>query len=240
MAGLPGCGEHRIRAAAPRGHDRRTEFACPIVQTNALRCERRIEPSHASDVLSDVLRTIRLSGAMLFLVEASAPWRSHAPETTVFRAARDAVCAALCVVSHRRAGQCWGGLDGEPLQLAVGGRCADRAAATATPTRWPRCPTSAPSYSDADAVAFFRRHGGRRAAVAGDRGAAPARNAPPSSAAFSVATRGHSIRSCGHCRVWIHAQHITQRWRPAVALDGLCVGRIARAPAPAGATCCCA
>ena len=39
------------------------------------------------DVLSDVLRTMPLSGAMLFLVEASAPWRSHAPETRGVRAA---------------------------------------------------------------------------------------------------------------------------------------------------------
>ena len=36
------------------------------------------------DVLSDVLRTIRLSGSMLFLVEAGTPWKTQAPAARAF------------------------------------------------------------------------------------------------------------------------------------------------------------
>ena len=49
------------------------------------RCSRR---AHEPDVLSDVLRTVRLTGAMLFLVDATAPWRSQAPRRAHLRAAR--------------------------------------------------------------------------------------------------------------------------------------------------------
>jgi len=37
------------------------------------------------DVLSDVLRTVRLSGSMLFVVEATTPWVSWAPQAESFR-----------------------------------------------------------------------------------------------------------------------------------------------------------
>jgi AraC-like DNA-binding protein len=111
-------------------------------------------PSHASDVLSDVLRTIRLSGAMLFLVEASAPWRSHAPETRAF--AQHVMPHAQHLVSYHIVvqGQCWGGLDAEPLQPLSAGDVLivphGDAYALAS------LPDVPPSYSDADAVAFFR------------------------------------------------------------------------------------
>ncbi len=110
--------------------------------------------SHAADVLSDVLRTIRLSGAMLFLVQASAPWRSHAPETRAF--AHHVMPHVQHLVSYHIVvqGQCWGGLAGEPLQpLAAGDALIvphGDAYALAS------LPDVAPSYSDADAVAFFR------------------------------------------------------------------------------------
>jgi hypothetical protein len=39
----------------------------------------------ATDVLSDMLRSVRLTGSMLFLVDASQPWFSWAPQTESFR-----------------------------------------------------------------------------------------------------------------------------------------------------------
>jgi hypothetical protein len=45
--------------------------------------------SHAApsgfDVLSDVLHCVRLTGSMLFLVDARSPWMSWAPKTEAFR-----------------------------------------------------------------------------------------------------------------------------------------------------------
>ena len=52
----------------------------PVLQPDVLGALPPPEP----DVLSDVLRTVRLSGAMLFLVEATVPWRSQAPHARTF------------------------------------------------------------------------------------------------------------------------------------------------------------
>jgi len=111
-------------------------------------------PAPAADVLSDVLRTIRLSGSMLFLVDATAPWKSHAPATHTF--ARQVMPHAQHLVSYHIVvqGRCWAGLAGEPLQrLAEGdalvvpqGDAYELASAPDVP----------PAYSDDDAVAFFR------------------------------------------------------------------------------------
>src|SRR5512134_1385828 len=81
-----------------------------------------LEPAlPASDVLSDVLRTVRLAGSMLFLVDATEPWCSHAPETRTF--APQVMPQAQHVVSYHIVvrGRCWAGLRDEPLQpLAEG------------------------------------------------------------------------------------------------------------------------
>ena len=73
-----------------------------------------IAPASEIDVLSDMLRSVRLTGAMLFLVEASTPWVSWAPQAEAFRrvvlpAAQHLV--SLHIVTH---GGCWGGLNGGP------------------------------------------------------------------------------------------------------------------------------
>jgi hypothetical protein len=44
-----------------------------------------LAPASGIDVLSDMLRSVRLTGAMLFLVEASTPWVSWAPQAESFR-----------------------------------------------------------------------------------------------------------------------------------------------------------
>ena len=79
----------------------------------------RSSDSHAAesgaDVLSDALRSVRLTGSMLFLVDASAPWHSWAPRTEAFR--RLVVPASQHMVSYHiiTRGRCWAGLrDGAP------------------------------------------------------------------------------------------------------------------------------
>jgi AraC-like DNA-binding protein len=111
-------------------------------------------PVPASDVLSDVLRTVRLTGSMLFLVNATVPWRSHAPETRTF--APHVMPQAQHLVSYHIVvrGRCWAGLRGEPLQpLAEGdGLVVPHGDAYALASD----PAVPPSYGDDDAVAFFR------------------------------------------------------------------------------------
>ena len=73
-----------------------------------------VAPASGLDVLSDMLRSVRLTGAMLFLVEASTPWVSWAPEAEAFRrvvlpAAQHLI--SLHIVTH---GGCWAGLTGRP------------------------------------------------------------------------------------------------------------------------------
>jgi AraC-like DNA-binding protein len=107
------------------------------------------------DVLSDVLRAVRLSGAMVFLVRARAPWRTHAPQARHF--ARWVLPAAQQLVSFHAVirGACWGGLDGEPLQRLDEG---DVLVVPHGDAYLLTAPTGAPPlYGDDDAVAFFRR-----------------------------------------------------------------------------------
>jgi AraC-like DNA-binding protein len=108
-----------------------------------------------ADVLSDVLRSVRLTGAMLFLVDASTPWCTWAPPTEAFR--RVVLPASQHLVSFHivTRGRCWAGLRGatpEPLEagdvlvIPHGDAyfLADPAEAEET-------------YGTDDAVAFFRQ-----------------------------------------------------------------------------------
>jgi AraC-like DNA-binding protein len=69
------------------------------------------------DVLSDVLRSVRLTGSMLFLVNAHPPWMSWAPATEAFR--RVVLPHAQHLVSYHilTHGRCWAGLRGTPPEL---------------------------------------------------------------------------------------------------------------------------
>src|SRR6188768_1944591 len=73
------------------------------------------------DALSDVLRAVRLSGAVFFDVSASAPWVAESPAgdaivSRVFPAADHLM--SYHVVTQ---GSCWGGLiDAPPVQLQAG------------------------------------------------------------------------------------------------------------------------
>src|SRR3954466_12125945 len=73
------------------------------------------------DALSDVLRAVRLSGAVFFDVSASAPWVAETP-------AGDAIVGRIFpgadhLMSYHvvTQGSCWGGLiDAAPVQLLAG------------------------------------------------------------------------------------------------------------------------
>jgi AraC-like DNA-binding protein len=66
------------------------------------------------DVLSDVLRSVRLTGSMLFLVNARPPWMSWSPKTEAFRQA--VLPASQHLISYHvlTRGCCWAGLRDTP------------------------------------------------------------------------------------------------------------------------------
>ena len=75
----------------------------------------------AVDVLSDVLRTVRLTGAVFFPYEASSPWADDVPAATGL--VRAVLPSAQHVVSYHivTAGTCWVALADEPaLRLGPG------------------------------------------------------------------------------------------------------------------------
>jgi AraC-like DNA-binding protein len=113
-----------------------------------------LAPASGIDVLSDMLGCVRLTGAMLFLVEASSPWVSWAPEAEAFRrvvlpAAQHLI--SLHIVTH---GGCWAGLSGAPSQRLETG---DVLVIPHGDAYYLADPADAePTYGHDDAVAFFR------------------------------------------------------------------------------------
>ena len=80
-----------------------------------------LAPASGVDVLSDVLRSVRLTGSMLFLVNAHPPWMSWAPKTEAFR--RVVLPNAQHLVSYHilTRGGCWAGLrDAPPERFETG------------------------------------------------------------------------------------------------------------------------
>src|SRR5262249_28252853 len=75
----------------------------------------------SSDVLSDVLRAVRLTGAVYFLVDATAPWAAEAPAGKQL-APRIMPGAGHLIEYHLvTQGRCWGGIVGEPaIRLEAG------------------------------------------------------------------------------------------------------------------------
>ena len=75
----------------------------------------------ATDALSDVLRTVRLSGALFFLMDVTAPWEAEVPDGAML--ASSILPGAQHVISYHVAthGACWGGLVGDtPVRLEAG------------------------------------------------------------------------------------------------------------------------
>ncbi len=106
------------------------------------------------DVLSDVLRSVRLTGSMLFLVETSTPWITRAPAARTFAAA--VLPSAQHLVSYHLLidGACWGGLEGAPQPMSTGDVLV---IPHGDPYFLADPPQTPPGYSDEDAVSFFRR-----------------------------------------------------------------------------------
>jgi AraC-like DNA-binding protein len=78
-------------------------------------------PAASVDVLSEVLRTVRLTGALFFVVDAPCPWVVGVPAGTAL--APILLAGAEHLVSYHivTRGECWGGLLGEdPMRLDVG------------------------------------------------------------------------------------------------------------------------
>jgi AraC-like DNA-binding protein len=121
------------------GHDRSAEL---------------LAPTSGFDVLSDMLRTVRLTGAMLFIVEAATPWVSWAPQAEAFRrvvmpAAQHLI--SLHIVTH---GGCWAGLMGAPPQHLEAGDVLVVPHGDAYYLADP--PEAERTYGHAEAVSFFR------------------------------------------------------------------------------------
>ncbi len=75
------------------------------------------------DVLSDALRTVRLTGALFFLVDATTPWAEELPSASTFT--RILLPGAQHLVSYHivTEGSCWGRLiggDAPPVHLEAG------------------------------------------------------------------------------------------------------------------------
>jgi AraC-like DNA-binding protein len=82
----------------------------------------RVEDSAvAADTLSDVLNTVRMTGALFFLADCSEPFALEAPQVQEF--AHLVLPRARHIISYHviARGRAWGGLvDGTPLQLEEG------------------------------------------------------------------------------------------------------------------------
>lgn len=93
-------------------HDRASGSHAPAVPA---------APWSVADTLSDVLQTVRLTGALFFLVDARSPWVAEAPASPVLSPVL--LPQAQHVVSYHviRHGACWCESPGlEPLPLAAG------------------------------------------------------------------------------------------------------------------------
>jgi AraC-like DNA-binding protein len=113
-------------------------------------------PARASfdDVLSDVLGSVRLTGSMLFLVDATTPWRSWAPQAEAFRPF--VLPGSQHLISYHivTRGGCWVGLQGAAPQRHEAG---DVFVVPHGDAYFLADPPEAPdSYGMDEALSFFR------------------------------------------------------------------------------------
>ncbi len=127
----------------------------PLTMTNSHdRSSGSTAEASGIDVLSDMLRAVRLSGSMLFLVEACRPWVSWAPHADDFRQVvlpGSQHLVSFHIVTH---GNCWAGLLGAaPTRLETG----DVLVVAHEDAYFLADPADAtPTYGHGEAVAFFR------------------------------------------------------------------------------------
>ena len=146
------------------------------------------------DALSDVLRAVRLTGAIFFDVHASEPWVAETPPGAsivgrMFPGAEHLV--SYHVMTH---GSCWATVHGgTPIRLSAGD-------IVVFPQGDAHAMSSTPGMRKAPDVAMYRPPTRRTAALHDLGGRQHARNRRASSAGFSGATRGRSIRCWRRCR----------------------------------------
>ena len=104
-----------------RRHDRSSELLDPASKATRSAPSRRAQPLEVTagaaaevDVLSDVLRTVKLTGALFFPLEASSPWADEIPAAPVF--APMVLPGAQHVLSYHiiTQGACWATFRGGP------------------------------------------------------------------------------------------------------------------------------
>jgi AraC-like DNA-binding protein len=113
-----------------------------------------VAPASGLDVLSDLLRSVRLTGAMLFLVEASTPWVSWAPQAEAFRRVVLPDSQHLISLHIVTSGGCWGGLTGGSPERFEAGDVLVIPHGDAYYLADP--PEAERTYSHDEAVSFFR------------------------------------------------------------------------------------
>jgi AraC-like DNA-binding protein len=93
----------------------------PLARASAAHAPASAPASVDLDPLSDVLRTVRLTGALFFLVDATSPWTITVPDGAALAPA--VLPHAQHIISYHvvREGSCWGRLrDGAPVRLRAG------------------------------------------------------------------------------------------------------------------------
>jgi AraC-like DNA-binding protein len=101
-----------------------------------------------------MLHSVRLTGAMLFLVEASTPWVSWAPRAEAFRPAVLPAAQHLISLHILTSGGCWGGLMDDPPERFEPGDVLVIPHGDAYYLADP--PEAERTYGHEDAVSFFR------------------------------------------------------------------------------------
>jgi AraC-like DNA-binding protein len=118
-------------------------------------CMPERPPAPGDDLLCDVLRTVRLTGSMFFLVRAHAPWKTHAPAASRFAPLVLPTVQHLVSFHAVTRGSCWAGLAEEPLQRLDAGDVLVVPQGDAYVLAEP--PDAAPGYGDDEAIEFFRQ-----------------------------------------------------------------------------------
>ncbi len=88
----------------------------PVMNGSHDRASESRAAASGIDVLSDVLHSVRLTGSMLFLVDATTPWATWAPPADAFRPV--VLPATQHLISYHvvTQGHCWAGLLSSPLE----------------------------------------------------------------------------------------------------------------------------
>jgi AraC-like DNA-binding protein len=106
---------HRHDAASvPHAHASGSAPDLPTRPSVGLKFETTVDDAAAGDVLSDVLQTVRLTGSLFFLVDASSPWGSTAPTGPELAAVLLPNSQHLISYHLVSSGSCWCEIDGEP------------------------------------------------------------------------------------------------------------------------------